>query len=1046
MSLSKRIVERPVLTVVAFALLAILGLFTLKSVSIDLFPSIDFPMIVVSTQYENAGPESVEKSVTEILESSLVSVSNLKEMTSHSSEGASVIMLEFEYGTNLNEASNNIRDRIDRVKSHLPDDITNPSINKMDADSMPIMRIAVRGSRSSEDLREIAEDNIESKLEQAVGVAQATTSGGRDKIVRVELSQNRLEAYDFTLTEVALGLGSQNLELGGGKIVEASRSYLVRTVGEYKSIDEIANTVVGIKNGYSVKLSDIGNCFSGYEDKSSAVYINGEPGVYIGIIKQSGANSVNAADAVYKKIEEIQKLLPSDVSLVVISDDTEQIRDTIDTLLRSAYQGALLAMLILFLFLRSFKSTVVIGISIPLSIVITLLAMNFAGITLNMMTMTGLILGVGMIVDASIVILENIFTYRERGAKPVVAATLGSHEVVMSVVSGNLTTICVFFPLFFFKSDLGIFGMLFQDMIYTVGIALLSSLLVAVFLVPVLASRFFPVSNRSENPVKNIFLIKLYSFIEKKLQDLTSWYRSVLIVALNHRKKTVFIVLGVLLVTLCFLPFMRINPIPSMSDDSVTVNLEMPLGTPLEDTESVIRQLEKFITSDIRGIKNLTVNVGLGMGNPMTSTDATYIGSITIQLPKSKNQIDTSEIIKEKIRAHFGDFPMAKLTFEQGMSQQMMGIGSDIDIALRSDDFNAALETAKKIQQVMKMIPEISESTIDMNDGLPQVEIEIDRERAYSFGVNIATIAKEINASIDGTDATIFRRGGKEYNVVVMFRPQDRVKVSDLESIFVSSSSGLRVPLSNFARAKKGVGPVTINRENQTRIVHLTASIVTKENANIIEKKIQTAIDKNMVIPDGVSVNFEGSWKEMLETLGVFVSIVVLAIILVYGVMAGTYESFKDPLINLLTIPLLLIGVIIIHVLTGQALSIISAIGIVMLVGIVVNNGIILVDYTNLLVNRGMPLKRACLEAGTSRLRPVLMTTLTTIFGMVPMCFASSGNAALIQPIGLCVVGGLTSSSAVTLLIIPVMYYIFNKKAYYKRMKINGENEQEVVL
>ncbi|MBQ3835867.1 MAG: efflux RND transporter permease subunit, partial [Treponema sp.] len=438
MSITKTTLRHPVLTLIVFVLLGIMGLFTLKNVSISLMPDVDYPYLNISTTYQNAGPESVEKSVTKLLESQLVSVTGLKKITSTSSEGRSSISLEFNYGTNLDIATNNVRDKIDRVVRSLPDDAGTPSIFKMDSNSMPIMRIAVNGNRDRNELREIADNTITDLIEQTDGVAEASVYGGRDKIVRVDLSQNRLSAYGITITEVSSALSRQNLELGGGKITEGFYDYTIRTTGEFASVEQINSTVITTRNGYIVRLADIGKAYLGYRDKSNEVLINGQPGVYISVTKQSGKNSVTVANAVYKKLDEIQEILPGDMSMQIVWDTTDSIRDTINTLLESAMQGLVLAVLILFLFLKNFKSTIIIAISIPLSIIITMLCMNFAGLTLNMMTLTGLILGVGMIVDASIVMIENIYVYRSRGAKPLVSAELGSSEMVMSVTSGNL--------------------------------------------------------------------------------------------------------------------------------------------------------------------------------------------------------------------------------------------------------------------------------------------------------------------------------------------------------------------------------------------------------------------------------------------------------------------------------------------------------------------------------------------------------------------------------------------------------------------------------
>ncbi len=1017
MSITKTTLNHPVLTLMVFVLLGIMGLFTIKNVSISLMPDVDMPYLSVSATYTNAGPETVEKAVTKVMESALVSVSGLKEMTSTSSEGRSRISLEFNYGTDLDEAVNDVRDKLDRVERSLPDDVT-PTIFKMDSDSMPIMRIAVRGNRSNDDLKQIAEDTIVDIFEQADGVAEASVYGGREKIVRVELSENRLAAYGLTITSVTSALSKQNLELGGGKIEEGKKEYAIRTTGEYASLEEIQNAVITTVNGYDVKLSDIGNAFMGYADASSVVYINGEPGVYVSITKQSGSNSVTVANEVYKKIAQLEESLPSDISLEIIRDDTDSIRDTLSTLFDSAWQGLLLAVLVLFFFLKSFKSTMIIAISIPLSIVITILCMTFAGITLNMVTMTGLILGVGMIVDASIVMIENIYVYRSRGAKAKVAAVLGSSEMVMSVLSGNLTTICVFIPFLFFMSDLGMMGQMFKGIIFTVVIALVSSLFVAIFLVPVLAGKFLPLTNRNEKPLTSRFLIRLYASFDAPVDALTRAYKRALKSALGHRKATTLICVCALVIALATATTLRIQMMTGGNDDSVTVNVTLPIGTKLEETTSVLQQLEAIVQEEIKGYKTLILTSG--------SSTASYKGSLQISLPESDLQIDNSETIQKKLRAHFADFPAdCRMNFSQGRARQMTG--SDLILKVKSDSLDLAMQTASQIRSVMESIKDIGEVSIDTEEGLPEVEVVIDRERAYAFGVDVTTVAKEINYAVNGVTATTFRSDGKEYSVKVMYQPSDRQKVVDLEQIFVKGNNGM-VSVANFAKIVKGLGPVSIKRVNQTRVVKVFADVVSDKNANVVEDEIRDGIASTFIIPEGVTVSYEGTWKDMKEQGSAYGGIILMAILLVFGVMAGTYESFKAPLINLCTIPFLIIGVVAIYKLTGQAISMISAIGLIMLVGIVVNNGIILVDYTNLLIDRGMKMKEACLEAGASRLRPVLMTTATTILGMIPMCFATSGSAGMVQPIGVAVVGGLTSSTFVTLFFIPVLYSLVMKE------------------
>jgi HAE1 family hydrophobic/amphiphilic exporter-1 len=1027
MSMSSKVVDHPILTAVVFALLGIMSLYAISNVSIGLFPDIEMPVAVVYTTYESAGPESVEKSVTKVLESSLTGISNLKSLTSTSSEGSSLIKLEFNYGTDLDVVTMEIRDKIDRVRGSLPDDSDSPQIMKFDSSSQPIIKIAIRGNRTAEELKKIADDYIVDRLQQANGVGQASASGGREKIVRVEVSQNRLEAYGITMTEVISALAAQNLELGGGKIEEGSKSYSVRTVGEFASVDEVGEAIIANKGGYVVRLSDIGKAFMGYEDTSSYVYVNGDPGVYVSVTKQSGENTVSVADAVYEKLDDIRSGLPSDITLEIVSDSSEQVRSTIRALLDSAWQGGVLAMLILFLFLRNLKSTLIMGISIPFSILITLLCMGFAGITLNMMTMTGLILGVGMVVDASVVVLENIYQYRERGTKPTIAAVLGTQEVFASVLSGNLTTICVFIPIILFKSDLGFIGQLFTDLIFTIIIALVSSLFVAIFLVPVLSSKFLSIKTRAEKPLKKPTLIRVDGAIERWLAALSNLYEGALRTVLKRRKTTVIVVLGLFLVSLATITRLNVRLIPNMSDDSVTLEVELPLGTKLDDTNAVLQQLEAIVRDEIRGYESIITTVGSG-GH--FSSSKPHYGTIAVNLPDATEQIDTADAVKAKLRAHFDSFPQATMTFSAGMMRNMTG--ADIDIAVRADDLDAALSSARDIVAVMKAsVPDVSEATIDTTEGLPEVEVAIDRDRAYDFGVTVTAVANEIYASVKGKAATVYREKGEEYSVTVYLQDSDRSSVPDLEKIYVKGTGG-RVAVSNFATLEKGLGPVAINREDQRRTVHIQADILTNTKANAVEDRIKKALDESIVLPEGVTVSYEGSWKEIAETGRVFAMIITLALLLVYGVMAGTYESFKDPFINMFTIPLGLIGIVAIYLVTGQFISMFTALGFVMLVGIAVNNGIILVDQTNLLVNRGTPLKEACVQAAASRLRPILMTTLTTLLGMFPMAFFPSANSVMLQPIGLSVFGGLLSSTLITLFFIPVLYSLVNERSTRK--------------
>lgn len=1033
MSLSRKTMDHPVLILITFVLLGMLGIFTFSKIAIALMPETENPFLMISTSYPNAGPESVEQTVTKLVENAVVSVSGLKNMSSNSNEGSSTVQMEFEYGTNLDEVVNDVRDKLDRINRALPSNAGTPTIFRFSGSSSSIMRILVRGNRSIEDISSIATTSIVNILEQADGVAEASVNGSQSMQVRVELNQNRLAAYGYTLSTVSGALSKQNLELGGGKVQEGTKNYIVRTTGKYTSLDEINNTVISTVNGYDVKLCDVGRAYMGYAETTSESYINGEKGVYISITKVSGANSVTVANNVYKKINQLKGMLPDDITMEIISDDTDSIRETISTLVKSLVEGLILSVVILWIFLQSFKSTIIIAISIPLSMIITLFAMSTFGITLNMMTLTGLILGLGMIVDASIVMIENIYAYRQRGARPKVAAILGSQEMLMSVFSGNLTTICVFVPFLFFIADLGMMGQMFKGIIFTIVIALLSSLIVAVFLVPVLSGKFLPLTNRNEKPLSNKLLIAIYGFFEKCIGGITKAYSWLLKKALNNRLITLTAAISVLVIAFAMIPTMQINMMPGGSDDSVTLNISMPIGTTFEETKRVVLALEDIVYNEVKGYRNVTTSIGGGGRNASTNS-----GSIQITLPETKDQIDSAAVIQNKLRAHFTEFAGVNLSFRAGWRGQMMG--SDIDIVLRSEDMAQALDVADKISEVISALPECGEPSISMNRGLPQVELVIDRERAYQFGVDVQTVANAINTAINGSTAGTYVSNGKDYSIVVSYQPEDRKTINDLESIYVRGNRGM-VPVSNFASLKKGVGPVSIARENQSRIIHVRAGILSNTNANVIEQQIKDGINNSFIIPEAVTVSYEGSWRDTTTQMKLYLKIIAMAIILVFGVMAATYESFKAPLINLATMPFLVIGVIFLYKIVGQAISIMTMVGIIMLVGIVVNNGIILVDYTNLLVGRGISVKEACYEAGKSRLRPVLMTTLTTVLGMIPMCFATEGQAMMVQPIGMAVVGGLISSTFVTLLVIPVLYSLVMKDKKKEKLSIEVNYE-----
>lgn len=1052
MSIAKTVVSRPTTIFIAFALLFGLGVFATLNLPIDLYPEIEPPILVVYTSYSGAGPEEVERMVTRPLEGTLSNVSSLEKLSSTSSKGSSMVMLNFTYGTDMADAANSVRDNLELVKRFLPDGADTPLIFKFDPSMIPIMGLMVTGNRTPEELREIAENTILPRIEQVPGVAMGTVSGGRQKIIKVEIPQNRLEAYGLTITQIKGMLASQNISVSAGSILDNGLSYLLATAGEYKSLDEIGATVISYKGGgvvngqlepsKVVRLRDIADVYEGYRDEDSLVYVNGQPAVQITVQKQSGKNSVQTARELRKRLVQISKEVPQGIKITEIFNTTDIIENSINQVTSSALQGALLAVLILFIFLRSVKPTLIIGITIPVSLLFTLMLMYFWGLTLNVMTLAGLALGVGMLVDNSIVILENIYRYREKGAKLTAAAVLGSQEMINAILSSTLTTICVFAPLVMFKSQLGIVGELFSGLSFTVVISLSMSLVVAMLLIPVLASHYLPLTTRVQKPLTGV-LATFNKPFEAFFSKLDTAYRRAVDRVLRHKVATILVLLSLFIASLIAIPQIGYVFMPEQQADSVTLNVELPIGTPIAETEAVLKQIQGILEAELQGYKRIILSIGqrnlLGIGGAAS----VHKGSLQITLPPYKERIDSAETMKNKIRAHFNDFPGATLSFNASSASMRIGSASPIDIIIKTQDLTKGKAIADKIAQILReKVPEAKEPSIDLKDGLPQIELVFDRERMYALGLNVYTVGNELKAAVDGVTATKFRTSGSEYDVVLILPEADRSELPDLDKIFVMNPAGQKIPLASFASYKKTTGPITIRRENQGRVIHVTAGTNTGAAINKIESKIRGLIAQEIPAEDDVVIEYAGDYQQLMEYVGKFALIMLVAVFLVFGVMASQFESFRDPFIIIFTIPLSVIGIVVIYGLTGEVFNILTAVGLLVLVGVIVNNGIVLVDYTNLLRKRGLSLHDACVEAAGNRLRPILMTTLTTVLGLVPMAFFPGEGSELVAPIGKTVLGGLSFGTLMTLFLMPVIYAIFNKRADERKARSEARRER----
>ncbi|MCL2068197.1 MAG: efflux RND transporter permease subunit [Treponema sp.] len=1038
MSMVKTVVARPTTFIIIFALLIGLGFFALVNLPIDLYPEINPPIMAVFTSYSGASPEEVERSITRPLEAILSGVSGLEKITSVSNKGSNLVILEFTYGTDLSDASNSIRDALERIRSYLPQGADTPMIFKADPAMIPIMGLNITSDkRTPEELREIAEDTIVPRIEQTPGVATASVNGGREKIIRVEIPQSRLEAYGLTITQIQQMLAVQNMQTGAGTITEGGMSYILTTMGEYTSLDEIRNTVVTYRGGgfaggqvempRQVYLRDLADVFEGYRDESSIVNVNNQSAVMMMVQKQSGKNSVQTARDLRTRLDKMALELPPDIKILETFNTTDVIEDSLKQVTNTAVSGAILAILILFVFLRSFKPTLIIGLSIPISIIVTLLFMYFAGLTLNLMTMAGLVLGIGMLVDNSIVILENIYTYREKGAKLKTASVLGTSEMVVAIAASTITTICVFAPLVMFQGLLEISGELFAGLAFTVVISLAISLITAVFLVPILASHFLPLVTRKQKPVTGRLGV-----IDKKFEGFFKWldnkYRGAVKKVLKHKAVVIVSLLVLFIVSVVLIPIIGWEFMPQQEDDNVSITATLPLGTSLYETEAVLRQLQIIVEREIKGYERLVLRAG-GGGIMSLGASNSHSGSLRINLPEYSKRIETASEIKEILRPHLNQFP--GVIFSMGGGMMNMGGGSAVDIILRTDDLVKGKALGEKIADLLeeKLSDFITEPQVNLQDGVPQYEIIIDREKMYALGLNTLTVGNEIKAAVDGVVATRYKSGGKDYDVLLILAEADRSTLPALDHIFINSQTAGRVPLSSFVHYEEGAGPLTINRENQSRVTHVTAGAKPGTKRNVLQSRVEDLIRTEIPIEDDVIIEYGGDNAEMVKLFSRFILICIVAVFLVFGVMASLFESFRDPFIIILTIPLSVIGIVTIYLITNTIFNVLTAVGLLVLIGVIVNNGIVLVDYTNLLRKRGYSLNEACIEAAGNRLRPILMTTLTTILGLVPMAFFPGEGSELVAPIGKTVLGGLSFGTLMTLFLMPTVYAIINRRS-----------------
>ena len=1012
-------VKRPVTTVVIYLALVVLGVFSLGRLAIDLIPDISFPVVVIYSTYEGAAPEEVEQNLTRIIENTAASASNIENISSSSAEGISFVIVEFQWGTDIGESANELRERLDLVRDFIPDEASQPVLFKFDPALMPIMVFSVEGERDLQSLRYIAENTIRTDLEQIDGVASVDVYGGLEKQIHVDLNRALLNSYDLAIDQVVNILRAENLNITGGAVTEGNTKYSLRTLGRLDNLQAIRGVIVGNKNGQPVHLEDVAEVYSGFADQNTDILINENKAIILQVQKQSGTNTVLITDKIRDKVETLSISLPEDMRLVEVFASSDFINQAIQNVWQIALIGGFLAILILLAFLRNVPTTLIVTVSIPLSIIVTVIAMYFFNLTLNMLSLGGLALGIGMLVDNSIVIIENIFRYRESGSKANEAARHGTQEMANAIIASTLTTVAVFLPLVLFIR--GLARELFRDLAFTVTFSLLASLVVALTLIPMLSSRI----RRVKIKKKSSALLNVEEELEGRgavLRFLDRVYRAVLGWSLRHRWVIVVLVLVLFGASLALIPRVGLELIPESDQGYITLEIEAPVGTDIDTTRRAVDKIYPIVREKVPEIEKALIQTGTS-GGMFGGGESSNRASIQLTLVEQSERRRGDKEIIEVLRAAVAGIPGAKVSFSSGFGPGGGGFGgSQLSISVQGYDLEQGSILAQKIKAIMEDVEIVKDVEISREEGLPEYRIRVDRNRAAQFGLTAAQVGTTIRRAFAGESAATVLYEGEEVDVLVRFREQDRLTSEDIDLISVATPMGVSVPLSNLVTVEREYGPVSISREDQQRVITLNAAVQGDVRTAVNEIKAQV---NRLTIPKGFSVYYGGSWEDIQETIRDLVTVVVLAILLIYFIMAAQFESFRDPFIILFTLPMTFIGVLWAHLISGAIFSAFSGIGLLMLVGIVVNNGIILVDYTNLLRKRDYKLTRAVLAAGRTRLRPILMTMLTTILALVPMLFFSGEGAELRRPMALTVVGGLLVSTLFTLVLIPVLYHLF---------------------
>ena len=999
-----------------------MGAVSFSRLAVDLFPDIEFPVSAVITQFNGAGPKEVEKMVAKPIDESLATLEGLETLSTFAMNGTAITVLEFDFGTDMDMKAIDIRESVDRVKGYLPDGADDPMVMKLDINAMPIMELSLSGDKSVSELEKLAEDYIKPKLERVEGVASVTINGGLDQEVAIDISEETLTGYGLSTGQLAQIIGIENLNTPLGDMNKGVQTINVRQVGEFESVNDIKQLMIPLPSGQEVQLSEIANVQVKEKKADAKVFTDGKRTVGISVQKSSDANTVKVAQELRKEIQTLQKDLQG-TRLSIFLDTATYVESSINNVKQSALIGGLLAIVILSLFLRHFKSTLVIGLSIPISVIATFILIYFNGITLNMMTLGGLTLGVGMLVDNSIVVLENIFRYRTEGVEIKEAAVTGANEVRNAIIASTLTTIVVFLPLSFTE---GMVSVMFRDFSLTVVMSLIASLLVALTLVPMLSSKLL--TSSSDALMTSSKKAGLFSKIEDQ-------YKKVLAVALKRRKTVIAVTLAVFLSTISLIGVVGTEFFPATDQGQLSIEIKLPEGSAIGKTELYVRQVESIILDQTQGeLDSLQSNIGVAnQESALTGATSTNKANMTVKLVSQDHRKRSDKAIADEIRASLVDLSGAE--FQVAAESGMMG-GSMIDVKILGEDLDTLQALSDDITPKIKAIKGTREIESSLEEGLPEIQIKINREKAGQYGLSSQAISSMVKSRVDGITASRIKLDDEEINIVIRSALDEDRQYESLQDTALMSPLGVAVPLNQVATISLDQGPSTISREDQERYVSITGDVFGRDLGSV-----NTDIESLMEgynLPAGFSYKISGQAEDMNETFTSLGLALILSVVFVYMIIASQFESLVQPFVIMFSVPLAMSGGLIALMLTGTPLSAPAMIGMIMLAGIVVNNAIVLVDAINLRRENGQSRDQAIMSAGPIRLRPILMTTLTTVLGLLPMAIGLGEGSESMAPMAQFVVGGLLLSTLLTLLFIPVLYTIADNLV----MKFNARKEK----